>query len=202
MEKTAKGLHAEIQHLLPKGKKFSTMFDVGCGTGALLKRLAEYYSEGYGTDLNDKDFIFKKSNIHFKKSNFNEGLPFKDKKFELITCTEIIEHVENQFMLIRNISDRLSDKGIAIISSPNIYNIWSRFLFFVNGRFINFTNRDMREHINPLVENIFEMRVLKDAGLKIISKRYGRMHIPILNIYLPFRTKLLGNNVIYILKKR
>ncbi len=156
--------------------------------------------KGFATDIDEKSFSYHEKNISFKKADFNKGLPFEGGKFGLITCIEIIEHVENQFFLLRNLSDRLEKKGLLILSTPNTKNVFSRLLFLFTGRLINFTDKDLSIHINPVFDNIFLGRIIKDTGLKILKKRYSKAHIPFLG-YLPLRNSFFGNNVIYVLSK-
>lgn len=198
-EKTARGVHKEILKVIKK-QHFDTHLDIGCGTGALINRLIQtrLIRKHYCTDINENNFRLKNvPNVIFRKTNINEGLPFKGSKFNLITCIEVIEHVENHFELIRDITALLEKNGILIISSPNIYNIFSRISFLLRGVFINFGDEDVREHINPLIENIFINRICKDAGLKLIEKTYSSAHIPLIDIYLPFNNKRLGAVTIY-----
>lgn len=201
-ENTAAGLHETVVGLLPKNRRYRKYLDVGCGFGALLKRLNDRYDSGYGLDGNIKQVAFKNKKVTYASANFNEDIPFKTDKFDLITCIEVIEHVEDQFFLMREMAKRLNKNGFLIVSSPNIYSIFSRLLFFFKGRFINFMDKNVDDHINLLVENIFEKKMVQANSLKIVKKKYANAHIPLTGIYVPLRTKLFGNNVIYVLQKR
>jgi SAM-dependent methyltransferase len=70
--------------------------------------------------------------------DLNRPLPFKDETFDAVNLTEVIEHIENQPQLIREIARVLKADGEVAISTPNVLNIVSRlrFLFtgFVRGR--------------------------------------------------------------------
>src|SRR4051812_43709604 len=70
--------------------------------------------------------------------NLNLPLPFKSSTVDGVNLTEVIEHIENQAQLVREISRVLKVGGIVVISTPNILNVASRlrFLFtgFVRGR--------------------------------------------------------------------
>lgn len=201
-ENTAAGLHETVVDLLPKNRRYRKYLDVGCGFGALLRRLNERYDSGFGIDGNIKQVAFKNKKVTYKKANFNIDIPFKNDKFDLITCVEVIEHVENQFFLMREMSKKLNKGGLLVVSSPNVYSIFSRLLFFFKGRFINFMDKNVNDHINVLVENIFEKMMVEANGLKIVKKKYANAHVPLTSIYLPIRTKLFGNNVIYVLMQK
>lgn len=70
--------------------------------------------------------------------DLNECLPFKAAAFDAVNMVEVIEHVEHQAQLIREIARVLKDDGVVLISTPNVLNVLSRlrFLFtgFVRGR--------------------------------------------------------------------
>jgi 2-polyprenyl-3-methyl-5-hydroxy-6-metoxy-1,4-benzoquinol methylase len=178
-----------------RGKRYNKHLDIGCGTGALLKRLESYSDKKYGCDLNAMSL----PGITFRKADLNKQFPF-DEKFDLITCIEVIEHVENQFQLIRDIKRSLSAKGICVISTPNNYSIFNKLYFMLGNNLIHFNNRNMLTagHINPLFENIF-IHNLNKSGLKIIKKQYSDGFIPIFNRSICIRNRFFGNVVIYVI---
>ncbi len=66
-------------------------------------------------------------------ANLNEeSLPYPAESFDIVTCTEVIEHLENYRRLIREIFRVTKPGGSVIFSTPNILNLQSRlrFLFF------------------------------------------------------------------------
>jgi SAM-dependent methyltransferase len=70
--------------------------------------------------------------------DLNEGLPFKSAVFDAVNLVEVIEHIEHQAQLVREITRVLKRGGVVVISTPNVLNVLSRlrFLFtgFVRGR--------------------------------------------------------------------
>lgn len=70
--------------------------------------------------------------------DLNEHLPFRSAAFDGVNLIEVIEHIEHQAQLIREIARVLRKEGVVVISTPNILNVLSRlrFLFtgFVRGR--------------------------------------------------------------------
>jgi len=197
IEKTPKNLHKEIYEII-KNNQYESHLDIGCGTGALIKRLKGNVKKSFGTDINKKEFKLK--GVDFEKADLNKKFPFKNEKFDLITAVEIIEHVENQFSFIREAAVRLNKKGKFILTSPNIYNIWSKLFFLFKNRFINFLEKDLKEHINPVIDNIL-LHTVKQNKLKLIKKSYSSCHIPYINLYIPIKNRFLGNVAIYLFEK-
>lgn len=64
---------------------------VGCGEGyELVKYLKEGF-DAYGTELHSIKTDYLKSRVIQAQS---PNLPFKDNTFELLSCTEVLEHIE------------------------------------------------------------------------------------------------------------
>jgi SAM-dependent methyltransferase len=105
--------------------------------------------------------------------NLNQPLPFKASVMDGVNLTEVIEHIENQAQLIREIGRVLKVGGVAVISTPNVLNIASRlrFLFtgFVRGRVrpAHFT-KGPGQAPNIYMLNLYEMYyLLFHSGLEI-----------------------------------
>ncbi len=101
------------------------MLDFGCGTGYGAALLAEVAESVLGVDIDESALQWARdshrfSNLRFEgRSDLGAGLP--DHSFDLITCFEMIEHVDElaQVDAIRNFSRLLKRGGLLIISTPN-----------------------------------------------------------------------------------
>lgn len=110
---------AEIQWLYPiKGmriKKSSKILDIGCGSGAWLKRLHELrYSRLYGIDkfvpyFEGKQFHFIQGDI-FSAENVGG--------YDLITLHHSFEHMKNPLEKLKKMKDLLAVNGRGIIRIP------------------------------------------------------------------------------------
>ena len=60
-------------------------------------------------------------------------MPFKSGRFDAINLVEVIEHIENQPQLIRELARVLKADGVVLITTPNILNILSRLRFLFTG---------------------------------------------------------------------
>jgi SAM-dependent methyltransferase len=65
--------------------------------------------------------------------DLNYYLPFHAERFDGVDLVEVIEHIENQPQLIREIGRVLKPGGIVLISTPNILNVMSRVRFLFTG---------------------------------------------------------------------
>ncbi len=65
--------------------------------------------------------------------DLNQFLPFRSGAFDAVNLVEVIEHIENQPQLIREICRVLKPGGRVLISTPNILNVFSRIRFLFTG---------------------------------------------------------------------
>lgn len=119
--------------LVYQGKK---VLEVGCGAGNILEKIP--LDKLFGVDISD--FLLRRAKIKLNNKAYlslgnAEEMPFRDKSFELVICTEVIEHTENPKILLENIYNILKPDGELIISIPNdrLFNFLKKlyFAFFI-----------------------------------------------------------------------
>jgi SAM-dependent methyltransferase len=99
--------------------------DVGAGTGALAAELLRRNWRLWACDIAPEQMLVPE--VQVLKSNLNcDPLPFADESFDLVTCSEVIEHVENPHALVREFRRVLRPGGRAILTTPNVLNVESR----------------------------------------------------------------------------
>ena len=108
------------------GKNLNNLkvLDIGCGGGILSEPLARLGAKVTAIDENENAIKAavkhaKKNNlkIEYKKINFNQ-INLK-KKFDIILCMEVLEHVDNIDLLIFKIKENLKANGTFIGSTIN-----------------------------------------------------------------------------------
>lgn len=121
---------AEYEHLpryalartIASGK---TVLDFGCGTGYGTAMLASVACEVFGLDIDQGAISWASEThadprLHFLcRDDLGAGLPAG--QFDLVTCFEMIEHVDHatQTATIASITRLMRDDGILMISTPN-----------------------------------------------------------------------------------
>lgn len=73
--------------------------------------------------LGDGDGVGK---IIFTKKDINEGLPYENKFFDIITAGEVIEHMYNDEFFLQECKRVLKDDGVMIITTPNLHYLLNR----------------------------------------------------------------------------
>ena len=86
--------------------------DIGCRDGYWSKRLID---KGYSVSALDLEPKYKPALKH----NIESGLPFNDQSFDLVWCTEVIEHLYKPRYLLKEIERVLKPKGMAVLTTPN-----------------------------------------------------------------------------------
>jgi ubiquinone/menaquinone biosynthesis C-methylase UbiE len=115
------------QKLIP-GKK-DKMLDVGCKYGHLLIAAKDKYKMGYGIDISETALEVARKEakscklgkyISFRKANLEDGLPFPDRTFDMVTCLAVIEHLFDPEKSILELSRIIKKGGHLIVEVPNL----------------------------------------------------------------------------------
>jgi 2-polyprenyl-3-methyl-5-hydroxy-6-metoxy-1,4-benzoquinol methylase len=164
-----KEIHPVAQNLIAElgpatGKK---ALDAPLGPGAMAFHL---YTLGYnvtGADIDLRQSAGLPGEINRCQCNLNAVLPLPGARFDLVTCLEGIEHVENHFLLLRELSRVLKPGGHLIISTPNICSLEERLKFVLNGTFYHYITRNDIEQFGSGFDhqnliNYLELRQILD----------------------------------------
>ena len=107
--------------------------DIGAGRGQLISLLRERMGvESQACDFHVENFAVP--GIPIAKANIDkEPLPYPDASFDVVTCSEVIEHVENPRRLVREAWRVLKPGGVLVMTTPNVLNAVSRVRYLVSG---------------------------------------------------------------------
>ncbi len=171
----APGTHAAVAEMVSRNLKAedrSAVLDIGTHSGALLLRLKD--DLGF-LDLTGADLIptvFDVPDADFKHLELNR--PFShlfEKKFQLVTATDVIEHLDSPRMFLTEIHSLLEEDGWLAISLPNVASWQGRIKFVLKGELWGFGEKNYRSqrHISPITGEQMVM-MMQELGFSVVSK--------------------------------
>jgi len=106
-----------------KLSKETTMLDIGCGWGLALQYFQSKGIECYGFDpaIEAVDYG-KKKGLNLKHAGLQSMDVFNGKKFDIITMLNVLEHLSNPVLALRQIKKILKKDSILVIDVPNDFN--------------------------------------------------------------------------------
>ncbi|HQG26679.1 MAG TPA: class I SAM-dependent methyltransferase [Syntrophorhabdus sp.] len=172
------GVHEKVIAYLadkPRGR----ILDVPTGQGALAKKLHEVGFTVSCCDIEPAQFLVK--GLTVEKGDLNGRLPYGDEEFDYVCFLEAIEHMENPYNAVREVTRVLKRGGTLALSTPNYLNIERRMKFLITGfftkpvsheRFLNACKgRTYGLHLSPLGYTLIRF-ALEASGLKIVHLTY------------------------------
>ena len=150
--------------------------DVGSGSGELIDVVTRTFPlKPRACDYRDDLMAIDGIKVDVVDLNAG-GLPYPDASFDLVTCTEVIEHLEHFRSALREIARVLRPGGVCIVTTPNVLNLRSRLRYLFFGFFNMFGPLRLADdrkhstygHINP-VGYFYLAHALSDAGFGEIS---------------------------------
>jgi len=164
LERTVAGLHENLVEVVDSLVPASApILDIGCGTGAWLRRLYDRgFTNLHGTDIDTDQFAVGAVPVFANDLNA-ERWTLVPEQFRLITAIEVIEHLQNIENFFRNLHRRLEDQGLCLITTPNVHSLHARLRYFLTADMKQFGKLGDPTHLFPLL----------GATLERLSERHG-----------------------------
>lgn len=130
----------------------------GCGVGMYVEHMAPFGGLIYGLEYDFERALEAGSRSTGILNAAGESLPFPDQSFDLILSHEVIEHVRDDRLAVREMVRALRPGGRAVIFCPNrgypfethgVY--WRGKYHFGNIPLVNYLPRHWRDRIAPHV---------------------------------------------------
>ena len=155
--------------------------DIGAGRGELI----QLFKDRFGTVSRACDYTEELMQLPGQTVDIVDlncqPLPYPDASFDIVTATEVIEHLADFRRVVREIHRVLRPGGVCILSTPNILNLNSRLRFLWFGFGNLFGPLPVKHsklystggHINP-VSLFYIAHALLDAGFATVTPQVDK----------------------------
>lgn len=152
-------------YLQESGSKKIRILDVGVGLGRLIDKIKANYSgyaeiEYWGIDISISYLSeANKKGIYVVFSKI-EDFPFYDEIFDIVLCTDVLEHVLDLNLAIKNIKNALKKGGYLIIRVPNKEDLNPYLTSDYPYYYVHLRNFD-KASISLLLSRIFDLELIE-----------------------------------------
>ncbi|HKB88298.1 MAG TPA: methyltransferase domain-containing protein [Patescibacteria group bacterium] len=194
-----------ISEILPKNG--DTFIDIACGSGDTIFSIAKRFKYVVGLDIAKNRIKFAKEktvrlgfkNVKFMNSDFDKGLPLRDKTADIVLCEASLSYFYDLNFILSEVARILKPSGRFVIEVPN-YAFFTRRLALLfgfmpktssflgpedGGALHYFTYASLKE---TLAQNGFKIELKTNSGV-----------LPSLRKIYP---DLLAGDIIYLCKKQ
>lgn len=121
-------IRREMRHLKRTGFRPENIADAGSGFGQYVHYLSRIYPKAGITGLDIKQEQVDDCNAFFKRIGKDDRVQFaygdltdlkRNEEFELVFCIDVLEHIEDDRGVMRNICQALKPGGVLMISTPS-----------------------------------------------------------------------------------
>jgi len=166
----------QIVKMIPSQDK--RILDAGCGEGHLIQKLyiKNKKNSYYGIDITKIALEETKKRCPYAKLYEMDlsKINFDDKFFDVILCTEVLEHIYDYKNVIKELERSLKKGGYLIISFPNEF-LWTISRFLLRRKPIK-----VPDHVNHFTPNdiksLVKLQLISKVGLPFKLPFWGSLN--------------------------
>jgi 2-polyprenyl-3-methyl-5-hydroxy-6-metoxy-1,4-benzoquinol methylase len=146
------------------------VLDLGAGQGNFSQMLFDGGYKVAACDLYPE--MFRCPAVECRQADAEQPLPYEDETFDAVVALELVEHLETQLGLFRDVARMLKPGGVFLFSTPNIASLKSRFRFLFTGYMYSHPPLDPKvhdpvcQHVAPFTPDRYQF-MLARAGLEL-----------------------------------
>jgi len=138
----------------------SKILDLGCGPGYFGRYLEQLGNDVYYSDISKEELdSIVTSELRKLRCDATRELPYSDGFFDWVFCGDMLEHVEEDDAVLKNIKRILKPTGRAVVTVPAyscLYGHHDRMI----GHFRRYDRNDFSKQLKKLGFNIVKCRYL------------------------------------------
>lgn len=113
-----------LKHAQSLQKENARILDVGCGNGHVSRGLARLGFKVSGIDIDPSSIECAKTEVgsiadFMVLDTADLGNKFKEEEFDLIICSEVLEHLTDPKLMVQQLYPFLSKDGVMVVTTPN-----------------------------------------------------------------------------------
>ena len=167
-------IHNELNHL-----ENAEILDVGCGSGYIGGLFTKNNKVTFA-DINEDDLkrIENNKNVFIRKIDITKKLPFKNESFDVVICGDVIEHLEDDKGIIKEITRILGKDGTFILTTP----AYSKFYGEHDKLIGHYRRYNKDDYLSIAQDNDFKIKKIRYVGSSILlpfilSQRFKRSKV-------------------------
>jgi 2-polyprenyl-3-methyl-5-hydroxy-6-metoxy-1,4-benzoquinol methylase len=157
-------IYSAIERVIEARNLTGDVLDYGAGIGDFTRRLLRL---DCFTSVSAADIMGKPAGlegVRWIEQDLNEPMKAYEGAFDVVVAAEVIEHLENPRLTVRELGRRLKSGGSLIVSTPN-NECWRSFVaLLVRGHFVAFSDMCYPAHITALLRKDF-VRIFLESNL-------------------------------------
>ncbi len=157
---------------LPPGR----ILDVGCSDGGFIRELAKLGWDVFGVDISRAI----PRDLKVVVNNLDNGLPFKDGSFDYVYTSEVIEHVLDTSLFLREINRVMKQGGVLVLTTPNMASLTRRVALFFGAQppllGYDYEHNDAG-HVRYYTGHVLYEQI-REHGFKILKSYGDYIHLP------------------------
>jgi len=171
--------------LISKYKPSGKLLDIGTNMGFFLRNAKIKGWDAYGIEPSPSlsEMARKYFGLNVKTA-FLENAGFDDKFFDVVTLTDVFEHLTQPKRMLATIHKIIKDDGILFIKVPNgLFNLLKLQGAKLTGRLKNYDIFDSYEHVVHYSQKTLTL-MLESSGFRVIDVRMGKpIQLPVWHNY-------------------
>jgi len=185
------GVAKRVKRVIQKEKNPGKILDIGCATGIFLNEMQKKGWECFGVEPNNFAATYGKENFKLNIVNKTfEKTKFSDSFFDVITMWDVLEHVENPDLVVRELNRILKPGGLLVISMPNSDSLECK----IFGKY--WAGWDIPRHCNIFnAKNAVSFFSIYDIYPEEISSFTGRHGVLVLSLNFYMNQKKISKKI-------